>query len=251
MQRPKQIKIKIEIPIIIQIEKCSDSSASLELAHGGSVWAIAAQGNLVVAGATGGLLALWDIRKGLSSLPLASAHDAHSDAIAGLQFIADGRTLVSSSFDSTVRLWDVPRLLADATPLGGSVSPTGTMLRGLRATIPVGNLSRCTRVVADDTRIIVGCIGRHLAIIDMAESESSAQSESQEKAESLRAFPRLRARLHSSCDPPAGASARKSSPAAQRHAPPDRRESHSGRPHSRGRRGQARSSAPGAPLWHT
>lgn len=117
----------------------------------GAVWALAVSEHTLAAGATGGSLTVWDLRRGLSSRPLASRHDAHDDAVAGLQITDNGRTILTSSFDSTVRLWDSP------------MYHPSTRLRG---TIRVPH-TRCTRLAADDTRIVVGCIGQHIAVIDV------------------------------------------------------------------------------------
>jgi hypothetical protein len=125
----------------------------------GAVWALAVSGSQLAAGSTSGVLAVWDTRVGLSRRPLVCNRAAHEEAIAGVQFARQGRTIVTSSFDSTVRVWDSPATGAPQPALGAPPIAKDAECR-LRATIRGPLLSRCTRlaVTADDTRIVVGCL---------------------------------------------------------------------------------------------
>lgn len=131
----------------------------------GAVWSVAVSGNLLAAGATTGALTLWDLRRGLGSEPIEAIANAHSDAVAGVQIVDGGATVLTSSFDSTVRLWD--------SPLRRPARDGGGIRAHLRATIAVPPMARCTRIASDDTRIVVGTIqmemavGQHIAVIDL------------------------------------------------------------------------------------
>ena len=80
---------------------------------------------LATSGGTDALIRLWDARTHRQvGPPLAG----HSQAVSGLAFGADGRTLASASDDGTVRLWDVRRRERLGVPL---VPPWATRRTGL------------------------------------------------------------------------------------------------------------------------
>lgn len=112
---------------------------------------------MLVSGATDGSLNIWDLRA-FERGPYATMVDAHDDAIAGVQITAD--TIVTSSFDSSVKLWSSP----EARPVGDEPD---ALANNLRAVLPAPIMSRCTRVACHDTRIVVGCIGRPLLVMDV------------------------------------------------------------------------------------
>lgn len=109
-----------------------------------AVWCVQSHGHLVLSGATDGSLRAWDLRDACKSIHSTAAH---ADAIAGLQL--DEAKIVTSSFDSTVRLWDIRKGFE------------------LRATLhaPVG--TRCTRLAYDDTRIVTGSLNQQVVCFDL------------------------------------------------------------------------------------
>lgn len=112
--------------------------------HEGAVWSVAVGEQVLLSAATSGALMLWDPR-----VPAKCVHHdarAHSDAIAGLQL--DGSKIVSSGFDSLVRLWDLRTLTA-------------------RAVLQTPVMTRCTRLVFDDTRIITGSLNGTVVVLDV------------------------------------------------------------------------------------
>ena len=70
------------------------------------IWSasLSPNGSLLVIGGNAGALQFWDADRGLS---LYTRYDAHSDGISDIAFSADGRLLISASFDGTVRIWGV------------------------------------------------------------------------------------------------------------------------------------------------
>jgi hypothetical protein len=54
----------------------------------------------------------------------------HEDAVLGLEFSSDGKTLVSWSVDRSVRLWDAVSGYAIADPVAADVEPTAVGLVG-------------------------------------------------------------------------------------------------------------------------
>ncbi len=76
----------------------------------------------------------------------------HTDAIANMDFSPDGKTIVTSSIDQTVRLWDVqtgqqiyqlddPEILYDTENLVAKISPDGRHVLTVRTLGPIDNYS--------------------------------------------------------------------------------------------------------------
>lgn len=75
--------------------------------HSHPVWRIAfspTDPNLFASSTTNGEILVWDLKK---KQPLPVSFVGHKDAVAGLTFTIDGRSLVSACDDATVRVWDV------------------------------------------------------------------------------------------------------------------------------------------------
>eukprot|EP00908_Phaeocystis_cordata_P017548 Transcript_28903.p1 GENE.Transcript_28903~~Transcript_28903.p1 ORF type:complete len:671 (-),score=175.50 Transcript_28903:189-2201(-) len=112
----------------LSTEQCVDVMEG----HEGAVWSVAVQGRTLLSASTGGSVILWDPR-----VPAKRVHHApraHNDAIAGLQF--DAHKIVSSGFDSLVKIWDLrtlvhrPRSLRPLSPPAASrPRPTASSLR--------------------------------------------------------------------------------------------------------------------------
>ena len=111
-----------------------------------AVWSLRSHGHLVLSGATDGSLRAWDLRAGCG--PIMQREHAHADAIAGLQLEGD-RTVLTASFDSTVKMWDA------------------RMGFQLRATLPAPAGTRCTRLAFDDTRIVTGSLNQSIVCFDV------------------------------------------------------------------------------------
>lgn len=61
-----------------------------------------------IAGAIGdGSIQIWNIKPGWGSRPDMHIANGHSDEITGLKFSSDGRTLLSRSFDGSLKVWDI------------------------------------------------------------------------------------------------------------------------------------------------
>lgn len=71
--------------------------------HQGQVWCVRARGPVLMTAATDGAMYISDLRA--SSRPVMGVVAAHEDAVAGLQF--DDFKAVTSSFDSTIRIWEL------------------------------------------------------------------------------------------------------------------------------------------------
>jgi WD40 repeat protein len=72
-----------------------------------AVLAISRDGTLLAAGDQEGRITLWEVKSGRQ---LGDALDGHTGAIESLEFSSDGRRLLSSSADSTLRLWPMPNM---------------------------------------------------------------------------------------------------------------------------------------------
>ena len=137
-------------------------------AHSGAVWSVRASETLLLSASTDCALKLWDLRapvripdmchaaaRALGSLLTRAptpqtrlvhhAPRAHNDAVTGLQF--DERLVVTSGFDSIVRLWELRTLTQ-------------------RAALHTEPTARCTRLAYDDTRIVTGALSGKIAVLD-------------------------------------------------------------------------------------
>jgi WD40 repeat protein len=90
---------------LVLVWRISDSTLveSYEVPEGTSQVAFSPDGSLLANGA-GSVIQLWRRTDG----ELLQTLSGHSDVITGLAFSADGRFLVSGSWDGTVRSWGVP-----------------------------------------------------------------------------------------------------------------------------------------------
>jgi WD40 repeat protein len=75
--------------------------------------AFSPDGHLLASSSNGGIL-LWDLTR---RQPLATTLTGHRGVVGGLAFSPDGTTLISGSWDSTVRYWDVAHRRALGPPL--------------------------------------------------------------------------------------------------------------------------------------
>ncbi len=131
-------------------------------AHSGAVWSVRASEALLLSASTDCALKLWDLRapvripdmrhaaaRALDSLLTRVCGGvgarAHNDAVTGLQF--DERLVVTSGFDSIVRLWELRTLTQ-------------------RAALHTEPTARCTRLAYDDTRIVTGALSGKIAVLD-------------------------------------------------------------------------------------
>jgi WD40 repeat protein len=113
--------------------------------RGGAVWSIRhcpTRGHLLSA-ATNGTLVQTDLRSGRMVCQQVSAHD---DAVAGIQL--DEQKVVTSGFDSAVKIWDLRMGLAQRARLD---APHGT---------------RCTRLAYDENRIVTGSLCGAIVVWD-------------------------------------------------------------------------------------
>lgn len=113
--------------------------------RGGAVWSIRhcpMRGHLLSA-ATNGTLVQTDLRSGRMVCQQVSAHD---DAVAGIQL--DEQKVVTSGFDSAVKIWDLRMGLAQRARLD---APHGT---------------RCTRLAYDENRIVTGSLCGAIVVWD-------------------------------------------------------------------------------------
>jgi len=112
--------------------------------HHGAVWCVQRHGHVVVTGATDGSLRLGDLR---TEAAVWESETAHGDAIAGMQ--VDDTKVLTASFDTTVKIWDLRMGLSH------------------RATLHAPGGMRCTRLGFDDTRIVTGSLNGSLACFDV------------------------------------------------------------------------------------
>ena len=64
-------------------------------------------GNYLAIGQEGGKAVVWNVAKEESLVTL----NAHSDDVTALAISANGKVLATGSYDKTVKLWDISRLL--------------------------------------------------------------------------------------------------------------------------------------------
>ncbi|KAL4588009.1 hypothetical protein LXL04_000887 [Taraxacum kok-saghyz] len=67
-------------------------------------------GKSIAGGIGDGSIQVWGIKPGWGSRPDIYVPNAHSDEITGLKFSSDGRTLISRSFDCTLKVWDLRQM---------------------------------------------------------------------------------------------------------------------------------------------
>ncbi|XP_023764055.1 uncharacterized protein LOC111912553 [Lactuca sativa] len=68
------------------------------------------EGKSIAGGIGDGSIQIWGIKPGWGSRPDIYVPNAHSDEITGLKFSSDGRTLLSRSFDCTLKVWDLRQM---------------------------------------------------------------------------------------------------------------------------------------------
>ncbi|KAI3526545.1 hypothetical protein L1887_05802 [Cichorium endivia] len=68
------------------------------------------EGKSIAGGIGDGSIQVWGIKPGWGSRPDIHVANAHSDEITGLKFSSDGRTLLSRSFDGTLKVWDLRQM---------------------------------------------------------------------------------------------------------------------------------------------
>ena len=139
----------------------TQSCISTRAGHEGAVWSVRSYGpHTICTGATDGSLCMYDLRKPIET-PTYYFKEAHYDAIAGLQL--DDVKVLTSSFDSTVKIWDL-RMLGGDDRISG---PNGAGIMGHRATLHAPNGTRCTRLAFDDTRIVTGSLHGTVVSFDL------------------------------------------------------------------------------------
>ncbi|KAL9252353.1 WD repeat-containing protein [Drosera capensis] len=68
------------------------------------------EGKSIAGGIGDGSIQVWNIKPGWGSRPDIHVEKAHSDDITGLKFSSDGCLLLSRSFDSTLKVWDLRQM---------------------------------------------------------------------------------------------------------------------------------------------
>ncbi|KAL9261513.1 WD repeat-containing protein [Drosera capensis] len=68
------------------------------------------EGKSIAGGIGDGSIQVWNLKPGWGSRPDIHVEKAHSDDITGLKFSSDGRLLLSRSFDSTLKVWDLRQM---------------------------------------------------------------------------------------------------------------------------------------------
>ncbi|KAL3531178.1 hypothetical protein ACH5RR_010500 [Cinchona calisaya] len=65
------------------------------------------EGKCIVGGIGDGSIQIWNIKSGWGSRPDILIAGGHSDEITGIKFSSDGRTLLSRSFEGSLKVWDL------------------------------------------------------------------------------------------------------------------------------------------------
>ncbi|GAB2234475.1 hypothetical protein Droror1_Dr00003729 [Drosera rotundifolia] len=68
------------------------------------------EGKSIAGGIGDGSIQVWNLKPGWGSRPDIHVEKAHSEDITGLKFSSDGRLLLSRSFDSTLKVWDLRQM---------------------------------------------------------------------------------------------------------------------------------------------
>ncbi|TYG62662.1 hypothetical protein ES288_D07G249600v1 [Gossypium darwinii] len=70
------------------------------------------EGKCIAGGIGDGSIQIWTLKPGWGSRPDIYIEKSHSDDITGLRFSSDGRTLLSRSFDGSLKVWDLRQIKA-------------------------------------------------------------------------------------------------------------------------------------------
>ncbi|PPS00970.1 hypothetical protein GOBAR_AA19702 [Gossypium barbadense] len=70
------------------------------------------EGKCIAGGIGDGSIQIWTLKPGWGSRPDIYIEKSHSDDITGLKFSSDGRTLLSRSFDGSLKIWDLRQIKA-------------------------------------------------------------------------------------------------------------------------------------------
>lgn len=70
------------------------------------------EGKCIAGGIGDGSIQIWNLKPGWGSRPDIYVEKSHSDDISGLKFSADGKILLSRSFDGTLKVWDLRQMKA-------------------------------------------------------------------------------------------------------------------------------------------
>ncbi|MBA0822337.1 hypothetical protein Goarm_019144, partial [Gossypium armourianum] len=70
------------------------------------------EGKCIAGGIGDGSIQIWTLKPGWGSRPDIYIEKSHSDDITGLKFSSDGRTLLSRSFDGSLKVWDLRQIKA-------------------------------------------------------------------------------------------------------------------------------------------
>mmetsp|Transcript_10306 Transcript_10306/g.28407 ORF Transcript_10306/g.28407 Transcript_10306/m.28407 type:complete len:248 (-) Transcript_10306:438-1181(-) len=125
--------------------------------HTGQVWCVRARGPVLMTAATDGAMYIFDLRA--SEKPVHGVVAAHDDAVAGLQF--DDTKAVTSSFDSTIRIWELRSLWGRTVQCAEDIQHVT-----ITSSWPNGG-ARHTRLAYDDTRIVAGSLGGRILVADI------------------------------------------------------------------------------------
>ncbi|KAE8701407.1 putative aromatic amino acid decarboxylase [Hibiscus syriacus] len=70
------------------------------------------EGKCIAGGIGDGSIQIWTLKPGWGSRPDIYIEKSHSDDITGLKFSSDGKTLLSRSFDGSLKVWDLRQIKA-------------------------------------------------------------------------------------------------------------------------------------------